>query len=63
MKTASFLYDETLVCAECFTNDKVHYNLFVMHGQSYLHFDPECAQWCERCFMECELVPNDDEED
>jgi hypothetical protein len=57
MKTASFLYDETLVCAKCFTNDEVHYNLFVKHGESHLRFDPECEQWCEQCAMECELVP------
>ena len=59
MKKASFLYDETLVCAKCFTNDLVHYNLFVKHGQSFLHSDPECEQWCEQCGMECELVPNE----
>lgn len=60
MKKASFLYDETLVCAKCFTNDKVHYNLFVKHDQSlFFPSDPECEQWCEQCSMECELVPNE----
>lgn len=59
MKKASFLYDETLVCAKCFTNDEVCYNLFVKHGQSFLHSDPEYGQWCGQCDMECELVPNE----
>ncbi len=51
-----FQYDPTLVCSKCRTNEKVHYNLFVRHGNSYPEFDPECERWCENCFMEPEMV-------
>jgi len=66
MTIATFDYDEKRVCDTCHTNDKIHYNLFVLHGRDNFHDDPDCAAWCERCFQDCSLIDTyeiDDEEE
>ena len=56
MTIATFDYDETRVCDTCHTNDKIHYNLFVLHGKDRFIDDPDCAAWCDRCFQDCSLI-------
>jgi len=56
MTIATFDYDEKRVCDTCHTNDKIHYNLFVLHGSDKFSDDPDCAAWCERCFQDCSLI-------
>ena len=56
MTIATFDYDEKRVCDTCHTNDKIHYNLFVLHGRDKFIDDPDCAAWCERCFQDCSLI-------
>ena len=60
MTIATFDYDETRVCDKCYTNDQIHHNLFLMHGNDYFHDDPDCAAWCNRCFADCNLIDEDE---
>ena len=60
MTIATFDYDETLVCDKCYTNDKIHHNLFLMHGRDRFHDDPDCAAWCDHCFRACNLIDEDE---
>jgi hypothetical protein len=56
MTIATFDYDETRVCDTCHRNDKIHYNLFVLHGRDRFIDDPDCAAWCDRCHQDCNLI-------
>ena len=49
MRTATFTYDDDAVCAECGTNDSIHYNVFIMHKDGRVHDDPDFASYCDRC--------------
>jgi hypothetical protein len=46
---AVFEYDAGCVCEGCKTNDEVHYNLYVKHGNDSMERDPETPVWCENC--------------
>jgi len=54
MTIATFDYDETRVCDTCYTNDGIHYNLFVMHGIA--NIVPGSAAWCDHCCQDCSLI-------
>ena len=51
---AKWQYDPDLVCAGCGTNDYLHYNLTLFHGEQWLepHEDP----WCGRCSAHSESL-------
>ena len=54
-----FRYDETLVCEECKTNDRVHYNMFVRHGYEDTNEDPDTPVWCNNCGATGMVNPKD----
>ena len=60
---AIFEYDATRVCETCKTNDQVHYNMFVRHGDDYTNEDPEADIWCQKCGETSMDDPEDEEED
>jgi hypothetical protein len=60
---AIFEYDATRVCETCKTNDQVHYNMFVRHGDDYTNEDPEADIWCQKCGETSMDDPEDEEEE
>ena len=57
---AIFEYPENRVCETCETNDEVHYNMYVRHGDDYTNEDPEIDVWCQKC-GETSMVDPEDE--
>jgi hypothetical protein len=60
---AIFEYDARRVCQRCKTNDQVHYNMFVRHGDDYTNEDPEADIWCQNCGKTSMDDPEDEEEE
>ena len=56
MKKAIFEYSDRMVCNHCGTNDQIHYNLFVRHGETWVESDPNGEIWCNNCDCEVAMV-------
>lgn len=50
---AKWIYDPDLVCCRCGTNDCLHYNLTLFHGEQWAQAEDV---WCQRCSSNVESL-------